>query len=75
MTPRQTVAYWIEHVIKYGHEHLRSHAMDLAWYEYFMIDVFAFLAAIVVVLVVGLWLTVKILWSFAKLLLCGRARM
>jgi UDP:flavonoid glycosyltransferase YjiC (YdhE family) len=45
MTSRQTVAYWIEHVIKYGHQHLRSHAMDLAWYEYFMVDVFVFLMA------------------------------
>jgi hypothetical protein len=45
MTPRQTVAYWIEHVIKHGHQHLRPHAMDLAWYEYFMVDIFVFLIA------------------------------
>jgi UDP:flavonoid glycosyltransferase YjiC (YdhE family) len=43
MTSRQTVAYWIEHIIKHGHQHLRSHAIDLAWYEYFMVDVFVFL--------------------------------
>jgi UDP:flavonoid glycosyltransferase YjiC (YdhE family) len=52
MTPRQTVAYWMEHVIKHGHEHLRSHAMDLAWYEYFMIDVFAFLSAVLAIVLV-----------------------
>jgi UDP:flavonoid glycosyltransferase YjiC (YdhE family) len=45
MTSRQTVAYWIEHVIKHGHQHLRPHVFDLAWYEYFMIDVFVFLMA------------------------------
>ena len=55
MTPRATVAYWIEHVIKFGNHHLRSHAMDLAWYEYFMIDVLLFiLAVVIIVLLVGI---------------------
>lgn len=48
-----TIAFWIDHIIKHGHEHLRSAAMDLTWYEYFMIDVIACLlvAAAVVVAV------------------------
>jgi predicted peroxiredoxin len=52
MTPRETVAYWIEHVIKHGHRHLRSHAMDLAWYEYFMVDVLAVVGAVLIVVAV-----------------------
>jgi UDP:flavonoid glycosyltransferase YjiC (YdhE family) len=55
MTSRQTVAYWIEHVIKHGHQHLRSHAMDLAWYEYFMVDVLVCVSGIVGVLLVVMW--------------------
>jgi len=50
MTPRETAAYWVEHVIKHGHRHLRSHAMNLASYEYVMIDVIAFFVMVVVVL-------------------------
>ena len=58
MTPRATVAYWLEHVIKFGHHHLRSYAMDLAWYEYFMIDVLMFVSLILAVIS---YLTVKLL--------------
>ena len=36
--------YWIEHVIKYGDRHLRSHATKMPMYQYLMIDVIAFLA-------------------------------
>lgn len=50
MTSRQTVAYWIEHVIKHGHGHLRSRAIELAWYKYFMIDVIAFITVVLLVL-------------------------
>ena len=57
MTPRATVAYWIEHVIKFGHYHLRSHAMDLAWYEYFMVDV---LVAVFIVFITTLFVIVKL---------------
>ena len=40
--PRDPV-YWIEHVIKFGDRHLRSHAREMPMYQYLMIDVIAFL--------------------------------
>lgn len=46
MTPQQTVAYWTEHVLRHGHSHLRSHALDLAWYEYTCTDVILLLAIV-----------------------------
>ena len=39
---RERIALWIEHILKFGNEHLRSAAVDLLWYEYFMIDVMLF---------------------------------
>jgi len=36
--PRQRAAWWIDHVIQHGGAHLRSHALDIAWYEYLMLD-------------------------------------
>ena len=60
MIPRDTIAYWIEHVIKFGHYHLRSHATDLAWYHYFNVDVLAFILSVIVV----------ITYIFFKLLSC-----
>ena len=47
--PRERAAFWIEHVMKYGGAHLRSHALDMTWYEFLMLDIlvlilFVFLA-------------------------------
>lgn len=38
-----TAAYWIEYVIKYGEDSLRSPAMDLTWWQLSLIDVIGFL--------------------------------
>ncbi|ESO82398.1 hypothetical protein LOTGIDRAFT_170025 [Lottia gigantea] len=35
--------FWIEHVLKFGGEYLRSSGIDLPWYQYFLLDVIAFL--------------------------------
>ena len=43
--------FWVEHVIKYGRSHLRSHAYDMPDYQYLMIDVLAFLTVVVGVMV------------------------
>ena len=37
--------FWIEHVIRYGASHLRSHAYDMPFYQYVMFDVLVFLVA------------------------------
>lgn len=39
MSARQRATYWIEHVLKYGGIYLRSHAVNMAWYEYLMLDI------------------------------------
>ncbi|KAL5234811.1 hypothetical protein ACI65C_002221 [Semiaphis heraclei] len=42
MTPQQAVVYWTEYVIRHkGAPHLRSHALDLTWYQYLLLDVMA----------------------------------
>jgi glucuronosyltransferase len=39
--------YWTEYVIRHkGAPHMRSAALDLTWYQYFLLDVFAVLALI-----------------------------
>jgi UDP:flavonoid glycosyltransferase YjiC (YdhE family) len=60
MTSRQTVAFWIEHVIKHGYQHLRSHAMDLAWYEYFMVDGIVFLLGAFIVGVALIYYSIRL---------------
>jgi glucuronosyltransferase len=46
--------YWTEYVIRHkGAPHLRSAVLDLAWYQYFLLDVITVLAlAIVSVLLI-----------------------
>ncbi|XP_011644491.1 UDP-glucuronosyltransferase 2B31-like [Pogonomyrmex barbatus] len=38
-----TANYWIEYIIKYGEDSLRSPAMDLTWWQLSLVDVIAFL--------------------------------
>jgi glucuronosyltransferase len=55
LTPLQQAVYWTEYVIRHkGAPHMRSAVLDLAWYQYFLLDVIAVLALAVgsVVLIV-----------------------
>ena len=55
LTPLQQAVFWTEYVIRHkGAPHMRSAALDLAWYQYFLLDVIAVLALAVgsVVLIV-----------------------
>ncbi|CAD5125221.1 unnamed protein product [Dimorphilus gyrociliatus] len=49
MIPKERAAYWVEHVMDNGAEHLRSYALDMEWYKFLMIDMgFAVYAMFVV---------------------------
>ncbi|XP_077984585.1 2-hydroxyacylsphingosine 1-beta-galactosyltransferase-like [Glandiceps talaboti] len=39
MTPSETTAFWIEHVIKHGGQHLRPASFQLNTFQYFLVDV------------------------------------
>ncbi|XP_049964203.1 UDP-glucosyltransferase 2-like [Schistocerca serialis cubense] len=44
--PLEEAVYWVEYVIRHqGAPHLRSAALDLAWYQYLLLDVAAFVIA------------------------------
>ncbi len=55
MTPRERIVYWIEHVLQFGGEHLHSHALDIPWYQYMMLDLFAALLFAVIITAVLLY--------------------
>jgi len=55
MSQEKSVVYWTEYVIRHkGAQHLKSHALNLTWYQYFLLDVIAliFLSIFIVVLIV-----------------------
>lgn len=42
MSPEQSIVYWTEYIHRHkGAPHLKSHALNLAWYQYFLLDVIA----------------------------------
>jgi UDP-glucoronosyl and UDP-glucosyl transferase len=67
-TPVERASYWIEHVARFGGEHLRSGGQDLPLYAYFMLDVVVLLLVVVVVVTY----VVLRLFRFVIGRVCGR---
>ena len=60
--PLQEACDWIEYVLRHGGaKHLRPQVFNIPWYQYYLLDVTAFLVAVVTVIVVMMWLTCKCL--------------
>ena len=56
----EQAVYWTEYVIRHkGAPHLRSAVLDLAWYQYFLLDVIAVLALVAVSLLVAMYCVSK----------------
>ncbi|KAJ8877781.1 hypothetical protein PR048_022237 [Dryococelus australis] len=66
-TPIERAVFWVEYVLRHkGARHLRSAALDLTWYQYYLLDVVAVLIASVgAVIMLLAWL----LTTLARLLL------
>ena len=48
--PLERATYWVEHVIKYGGDHVRSHALRMPWWQYLMVDVFVTIGVVIFIL-------------------------
>ena len=49
--PMDKAIYWIEYVLEFGADHLRSPALDFRWYKYFCVDTLSTLFIIMAVLI------------------------
>ncbi|KAI8510612.1 UDP-glucuronosyltransferase 2A1 [Branchiostoma belcheri] len=55
-SPMERAVWWIEHVIKHGGlPHLRARAVELPGYQYYLLDVAAFLLAVCSAVLVLIW--------------------
>ena len=45
-TAQDTATYWVEHVLKYGGEHLRTGAVDMPLYQFLMLDILLFVLVV-----------------------------
>jgi glucuronosyltransferase len=60
LTPLQQAVYWTEYVIRHkGAPHLRSAVLDLAWYQYLLLDVITVLALAVGSLVLIVFMSLR----------------
>ncbi|XP_032306981.1 UDP-glycosyltransferase UGT4-like [Drosophila ananassae] len=67
MEARKTAIYWIEYVIRHrGAPHMRSAGLDLNWFQFYLLDVIAFVAFIPVAGILILRLVIKLLWDNVK---------
>lgn len=69
----ETAIYWVEYVIRYrGAPHLRSIAVDLPWYQYYLIDV---IAALITAVLFTFFILYKLFgWMLLKLITCLSVR-
>lgn len=67
--PLDLAVYWIEHVIKHkGAPHLQNAGIKLSWWQRYLLDVFAFLAAVCIVITYVNYLIFKKIFGF----ICNR---
>ena len=48
----ETTVFWVNHILRFGGDHLRSPAVDMPMYQILMLDVYAFLALVVILVVI-----------------------
>ena len=59
LTPSQRAAWWIDHVIKYGGNHLHPAVADLPYYQFLMLDVLAGYILVCVLVLVAFYLVYR----------------
>ncbi|KAF7382488.1 hypothetical protein HZH68_015407 [Vespula germanica] len=69
LKPIDTANFWIEYIVKYGKDALRSPAMDLNWWQVELLDVYAFLLLTSIVIV---YITIHLTLMFLNMILSKR---
>ena len=62
-SPMERAAFWIEHVCRFGGDHLRSAGNDLPMYSYLMLDVLAFFVIACLIVICVLFTLLKFIMS------------
>ena len=61
-TPLQETGDWIEYVLRHGGAwHLRAQVFNIPWYQYYLLDVIAFLVAVVTLVAMVIRMTCRCL--------------
>ena len=64
-SPLQETCDWMEYVLRHGGaRHLRAQVFNIPWYQYYLLDVIAFLVAMVTFVVMVIRLICSCLYRF-----------
>ncbi|KAF5289139.1 hypothetical protein FQR65_LT02029 [Abscondita terminalis] len=64
--PLENAIFWIEYVIRHnGAPHLKSAALKLTWYQYYLLDVIGFALIILILVLLVLKFVFKLIWNIA----------
>ncbi|KAL5242909.1 hypothetical protein ACI65C_010319, partial [Semiaphis heraclei] len=64
ITPAQSVVYWTEYVLRHkGAPHLKSHAINLTWYQYYLLDVISFTLILISVVIFSIFKILKFIYK------------
>ncbi|XP_071498453.1 UDP-glucuronosyltransferase 2B20-like [Diadema antillarum] len=74
LSPRDRAAHWIEHVIKYGGEYLRSKGPELSLVQYYMIDVLALYLTLFLIMLIFLFLILRCVLSLLLRIVYGKTK-
>ncbi|CAL1532927.1 unnamed protein product [Lymnaea stagnalis] len=59
--PMKEAAYWLDHVMKYGGEYMRSSGQEMPLYQFLLIDVMAFLFGVLLGVIIFMCLVIRFL--------------
>jgi len=66
MTCTEKAGFWIDHVIKYGSDHLRSSALNQSIFEFLMFDVILVILLIIIVIVIVSYCSLALIFRRIK---------
>lgn len=59
--PLQNAVFWVEYVLRHrGAPHFKSSALELTWYQYYMVDAIVFVFAVAATSLFILYKTIRI---------------
>lgn len=66
MSPEKSIVYWTDYVYRHkGAPHLKSHALDLTWYQYFLLDVIATMFICVFLILFTSYYVLKVAYNYS----------
>lgn len=64
--PMKEVAYWLDHVMKYGGSYMRSSGQEMPLFQFLALDVIAFITGVVILIVLFTGLLFRLCWTCCK---------